>query len=343
MPFRCFPIAGAISALVPAFALAGQPVIVRNPDKPLWDPARKIEFVRDLVIGDDDADGAAIFSRITDVAVDSRGRIIIADHVVRMFDSDGVFVRAIGSEGEGPGEYRYMTAVAVGPDDHVFVSGSGRICEFDADGQPVADFRRITGDYVRDLLVLHDGSLYAGAYDPPTRTVIQLYRAGKHVRGFCEAIRETGDIGTRELPSYAGGYMDVGLDGMIYYTQTTPYEIRKFTPEGELVLRVLRENDFINPPRIEKLENGFKMWAYAGSFRIVVLPDGRFLNFVGIPSGEDRPGTARVDLFDAAGKLLLSQAIDREFGVLCMDGNGCVYVADRLVGPSVVRYRTKIP
>ena len=54
------------------------------------------------------------FTRIVGVAVGARGVIYVADastNDIRVFDSAGVFVRAIGRDGNGPGEFRSLRSI----------------------------------------------------------------------------------------------------------------------------------------------------------------------------------------------------------------------------------------
>lgn len=59
-------------------------------------------------------------------AVNSEGAIYLLDRqvpVIRMYGSDGTFVRNVGREGGGPGEYKSPGAIAVLPDDRLIVRG----------------------------------------------------------------------------------------------------------------------------------------------------------------------------------------------------------------------------
>jgi 6-bladed beta-propeller len=326
--------------------LASEPLVVRNPDHPAWDASHRIEFTETLRIGGAEED-TEVFGYIMSIGVDSRGRIITADlaqKVVRRYDPEGTFLEQIGREGEGPGEYRSVAAVAVDAQDNIYVAGGGRVSVFDSNGKYASEFRETIGGgtWVYDLDVLGDGSILTSVLDLSTRTVIQKYEGGKHTLGFSEAIKEGGCIGPKELPAFANGCVDIGPDGMVYYTQRTPYEIRKFAPDGTPLMRVLRENDFLMPPNIEKAGNTTTFHASAGSTAICVLSDGTFVNFVSVPNGDGKLGTAVVDLFDSGGHLLYSQRVDHPLSPRCTDKAGRLYVVDAARGPSVVRYQMTI-
>ena len=96
--------------------------IVRNSGEDLpvsW------QFERTLSIGGADEGPEAFFNvGAKSVATDARGNIYVLDagnHRVVVFDSDGEFLRSMGSEGGGPGEMQFPFALSVAPDGMVSV------------------------------------------------------------------------------------------------------------------------------------------------------------------------------------------------------------------------------
>lgn len=95
----------------------------------------------DLVVGGAES-GPQSFSRISDIAVDGWGRILIADVVeaqIRLFDSTGAFVRAVGRRGSGPGEFNSPLGLSI---DHagnltVYDPLQRRVSVFDSAGKVV--------------------------------------------------------------------------------------------------------------------------------------------------------------------------------------------------------------
>lgn len=116
-------------ALVVATAVAGDA-------QPRW------RLVEDLRIGGAD-EGPASFNDIRDIAVDATGRIYVLDYQVteiRLFGPDGGFIRLIGRNGAGPGEYRQNNGIELAPDGTLWVNDhrNARYVVFDAAG----DFAR---------------------------------------------------------------------------------------------------------------------------------------------------------------------------------------------------------
>lgn len=103
--------------------------IVTNPAGGLWATSEAWSVIEDLRIGSMDTEDY-IFGAIAWVDVGENGDIYVLDrqaHAVRVFSSDGVFLRTIGSPGEGPGELGGGTnLLALGPGDRVTVADPPR-------------------------------------------------------------------------------------------------------------------------------------------------------------------------------------------------------------------------
>jgi len=85
-------------------------------------------------------DGELQFKRPMNLALDEeRSRVYVADaanHRIGVFDTEGVFVAHIGSQGREPGQLQYPYDVKIGQDGRVWVAefGNQRISVFEADG-----------------------------------------------------------------------------------------------------------------------------------------------------------------------------------------------------------------
>src|SRR5215218_6137629 len=75
-------------------------------------PAPRVSQV--MEIGGDDAASSYTFARISGIDVGRRGEIYVldaGDRMVKVYDPSGQFVRRIGREGSGPGEFRHPVEV----------------------------------------------------------------------------------------------------------------------------------------------------------------------------------------------------------------------------------------
>jgi len=97
-------------------------------------------FSRSFSLGGQDEGPESFYNvRRGSVGTDAAGNIYVLDadaHRVVMFDGSGEFVRAMGREGEGPGEISWPFGLSVRPDGTVLVDdiGKGILVEFAPDG-----------------------------------------------------------------------------------------------------------------------------------------------------------------------------------------------------------------
>jgi hypothetical protein len=85
-----------------------------------------------LVIGDREGD-PYLLSRVAGTARLGDGRIVIADGgslQLRFFDSSGTFLKAVGRNGEGPGEFRELSMFSVLPGDTLVAGARMRIMSY---------------------------------------------------------------------------------------------------------------------------------------------------------------------------------------------------------------------
>ncbi len=86
-----------------------------------FSPVNLTELLR---LGDESAGDTILFATISHLSVNSRGEIFVTEPrplAVSAFGPDGTYLAAIGTEGQGPGEYRYISKAVVGPADSVYV------------------------------------------------------------------------------------------------------------------------------------------------------------------------------------------------------------------------------
>lgn len=148
--------------------------VIDLPAVPMAERAGK--FVRmqpDLVIGGDPSDSNSLFYRALDIAVDSSGRMYIADvgnHRIQVFDQDGSFVRSLGRRGQGPGELETPQRVSI-VGDKVFVwdTRKRRFLSWELDGSLGPELRMRSVRVASEVSSLDDGTLVLVHGRRPTR------------------------------------------------------------------------------------------------------------------------------------------------------------------------------
>lgn len=127
----CQPTGGVPPAFQIVIDSAGPyPVVESVGDAPVWNASLLHE------IG---TTGSSMeFGTIRSVLLDSRGRVYVLDpsnRTIQVFDSTGTFLRQVGRDGSGPGEYRMPYSIAwLGDRLAVLDPGNARIGLFDSAG-----------------------------------------------------------------------------------------------------------------------------------------------------------------------------------------------------------------
>lgn len=83
----------------------------------------KVRFIQEFVISDKSLPEGKFFSGITDIAVDKSDAIYACDYKasnIKKFNSKGEFVKTIGKEGQGPGDFQSPSKIEV-VQDRLFV------------------------------------------------------------------------------------------------------------------------------------------------------------------------------------------------------------------------------
>lgn len=114
-------------------------ILVSNPATGIWDERSAWQLTDEVKIGARHGEGPEVFGDVRSLALDDAGRVYVLDfHVqeVRVFDSDGSYVRTIGGRGGGPGEIGGATGIIVDPSGRLWVPDyrNQRYSLFDSSG-----------------------------------------------------------------------------------------------------------------------------------------------------------------------------------------------------------------
>jgi hypothetical protein len=119
--------------------LASGEVVVHNPAEPIWGPDEGWQVVEETRIGQVSGEGPDLFGAVFSFAVDGAGRFWALDgqtQDIRVFDGNGTYVRTVGRQGGGPGEFAQAVKVETGPHGDIWVMdpGNNRLSVFDTAG-----------------------------------------------------------------------------------------------------------------------------------------------------------------------------------------------------------------
>jgi len=118
---------------------------VHNIETPIH-PNKSLTLEEGLSIGAEDDQGNIVLFRPTTFIVDQDENIYITDsqdQVIKVFDANGSYIRAIGAKGEGPGEFMSVGDKAFLPDGRLLVmdSRARRTSLFDPSGQFLKSYK----------------------------------------------------------------------------------------------------------------------------------------------------------------------------------------------------------
>jgi len=305
--------------------------------------------------GDDDDD--IIFGVLRDIAIDRSGNVYLLDvqlNQVMVFDREGTFLRTIGREGEGPGEFRQPSSFFITPEGKIAVVQAmpGKIILLNPDGTPAGDFKTpdagdggmrmfwaagSAGNSV--VLGTNEFSQRDGSFNYAARFLL-LDASGKSRTVLHEKSgkRDMANMGFDEKESFRLQWAS-GSDGRVYIAADfDAYTINCYGPSGALERVIEREYAHRDRSKKEMEENkprivlrndrGTQRPNVTASptdpdvLRMFARDDGT-LWVISSHGGLDRAaGTvATVDVFDASGRFVQQVALKadgtfRDDGVL---------------------------
>lgn len=316
--------------------LDGDLIQVTNFGQERWSSETAWRLEENLRLGTAAQDGPEEeqFGRISSLCADSLGQIYVLDghdQEIRVFDSTGTFLRRIGAEGEGPGEFTFASEINIGPGGELWVldDGMSRYTVFGLDGSVKAIFqRRIIGRYSAfNGVVLEDGSYVDWGIEFPdgrfgSRSFFHpiLFRPGSEKMDSLPRIEHHWEMMPHgQMPlQYFGGFPVATVDGKgrIWFAESREYRVFSRSLQGDTTLvfslpataRPVSEEDrqFVaNQPfrSTSGLNQVLESLPESKPILYRVLPDKSGHLFVFVDLEGEPEGTA-VDVFKESGEYL---------------------------------------
>jgi hypothetical protein len=229
--------------------------IIENKAKPSG--SEKLILTKEITIGKLQ-EGGSIFNGLGGAVVTSDGHIIALyskDKNIKILDATGQKLKEFGQEGQGPGEWTLPIIIPLISDLEIMVSDAGnrKLVYFDLEGKMLREV-----SYAKKLAmmkIIDAGGQYVGCEMGMESNSI-AYTIAKYDAEFNQLFK----IETLTMPVPLGGtrinpfniIYDFCLDnrGNIIYSRLNAYEIKYFTPTGQL-FKIVRK-DYKPQPLTEK-------------------------------------------------------------------------------------------
>lgn len=221
-------------------------VIVRTVSGQMWESDRAL--VSEVSIGVLEGEDQYQFGQLRAIAVDRQGQMYAFDsHVpaLRVYGQDGTWLRDIGREGEGPGEYKQPdSGLAILPDGRVAIRdpGNGRITFYSPDGE-YDGFYRIAGSFNTSSPMISDTS---GTLATPIVTNLGTsvfeWKSG-HARYYLDGTVdtvETPDLGYEEAQISAEREGSSSINSVPF----SPGQVDAYSPFGYYIVGVNEDYSF---------------------------------------------------------------------------------------------------
>ncbi len=190
---------------------------------------------------------------ITDMEIDAKGNYIVSDgwqrRKVLIFGPDGKFLKELGKQGQGPGEYLTPVSVDINSEQEILVADhlANTIHFYDEDYNFIRSI--ICKPYIyhfihvnsRDQIFMYSGPIFLfrkGSYN----TIRKYDDQGKTINSFAPLPEEVLDV---RFSTPQDG-MTIDRNDFIYEMNPLQYSIRKFTSEGDLVKSFIRKTSLLN-------------------------------------------------------------------------------------------------
>ncbi len=201
--------------------------------------------------GDDVEDDDAILYAPSGFAIDAAGNIYILDyklHCIKVFGPSGDYIKTIGREGEGPGEFRGANEIAIDATGRIITHDylNKRFQIFSPEGEYLDS--HLSQDSVTDIVVGPNGDIYLGLQefdfmDPNGVNWLKILRVSED---FSESIAvdstsvkmwkmiQVGDAMTMAtVPYHPNLIWAVSSDGKIIIGRSDKYYLRVLSEEFE--------------------------------------------------------------------------------------------------------------
>ena len=229
---------GDISGWKATVAVVDGVKTVRNPETPRYGTFA-FDLVEDVVIGREE-DEAYFFPWRANIGIDDQGKLYVCDwgnRRVQVYDENGLYVRTLGRQGQGPGEYGMPGWVLLDAAGNAYINSVRSLIVFGPDG---VFKKNILIKTALSTMILGPGGTIVGNLQPsvqeeggPKNRLVQLSPEGETLRTLAEFPAFGASPGQMLLHWYSGSLpFSLRSEGSLYYGFSLDYRIYVVDGEG---------------------------------------------------------------------------------------------------------------
>ena len=235
--------------------------VVKNPNEPFYDEDI-FSLKEDLTVGEKEREDY-VFYQARDVEADSEGNIYvldIGDKQIKVFNKKGQFLRVISRKGQGPGELVSPIDIYIDERDLIYVTDSenNRISVFNKQGNFVnsKNFKEISVGKIIGVNPHGEITLITNKFSAESdkNYMVLDYSVNIYSPGFellenlhnlsisiMQIFTKDGSMLALSVPFQNKLCSTMDALGNIYLGESQDYSVQVFSPEGELIRKILKE------------------------------------------------------------------------------------------------------
>ncbi len=326
--------------------------VIINPRKPLYGEI-VFDLEEDLSIGRVD-DSNYLFYRVRDIEVDNQGNIYVGDMSncrVQKFNKNGKYIKTIGRQGQGPGEFERPTKIRINEIlGNIYVLDQiYNIVIFDKQGNYMQEV--LVKKSIRDFRLDEDGNII-GVFGTLsgldfTHSICKVNLLGEIIKNVIEfpnnmyIKRGPGDL---IISSYSGWEKNtlistINKTNFVYgYPET--YELNVIDKSGQLLFKIRKDEPLRKFPLEERrLRKGRNLGDYQPFFYLILSDsEGRIYVQTNKTWNEDNVKEKHIDIFNKDGYYLYRTTLPKHTYVI---KNGYLYAIEVSDDEIIKRYKIK--
>ncbi len=250
-----------------------------------------LDFEDIYTVGALDAPEHEIFGMYLAVALAHDGQLYVGDQSakeIRVFDSEGNYLKTLGRKGQGPGEYQSIISLALTPDDdslYVYDFINARVSVYDSDNleyNRTFTLKDIEAK-VYKMYFIHGRLLFVGNRIEDHALAHLFDIQGNYIESFGILLNVDNEkYDTQFMWNQLNQGVAAGmLDGGIILALLAPYRIARYSKKGQL--KWLVKDDVLPDPwdgYIEYTPNRYSVSTYPQIVSIYNLTEEYFIVFV---------------------------------------------------------------